>query len=104
MRPQAASLAALAAGAVYTALAGFALPTVRTLLMIAVVLLARLLRRAGSGAESLAPLLGNVLRIERELRKAGEHFRMGWKRLAQDLDHVAMDDEELVAVPVAAAL
>ncbi|MEO8160996.1 MAG: DNA internalization-related competence protein ComEC/Rec2, partial [Arenimonas sp.] len=52
--PPAASLAALLAAAAETALAGFALPTLRTLLMIFAVLLARLFRRAGSGADSLA--------------------------------------------------
>nr|WP_281377947.1 DNA internalization-related competence protein ComEC/Rec2 [Chiayiivirga flava] len=52
--PQAAALAALAAASGYTALAGFALPTVRTLLMIAAALAAVLLRRAFSGAQSLA--------------------------------------------------
>lgn len=53
-RPQATALAALAFAAAYTALAGFALPTVRTLLMIAAVLLARLLRRPQSGADAFA--------------------------------------------------
>ena len=60
-RPQGAALAALAAAFGYTALAGFALPTVRTLLMIAVVLLAKLLRRAQSGRESFALALIAVL-------------------------------------------
>jgi competence protein ComEC len=59
--PQAAAGAAVLAAAGYTALAGFALPTVRTLLMIAAVLLARLLRRGASGAESLALALIAVL-------------------------------------------
>jgi competence protein ComEC len=45
----------------YTALAGFALPTVRTLLMIAVVLLAKLMRRAQSGMQSFALALIAVL-------------------------------------------
>ncbi len=53
-RPQATALAALVFAAAYTALAGFALPTVRTLLMIAAVLLARLLRRPQSGADAFA--------------------------------------------------
>lgn len=53
-RPQAQALAALMAAGVYTALAGFGLPTVRTLLMIAVVALARGSRRCSSGAQSLA--------------------------------------------------
>jgi len=59
--PQAAAAAALMAAAAYTALAGFALPTVRTMLMIAAVLLARLLRRGASGSESLALALIAVL-------------------------------------------
>jgi competence protein ComEC len=59
--PQAAAAAALVAAAGYTALAGFALPTVRTLLMIAAVLLAKLLRRAAGVAEALALALLAVL-------------------------------------------
>lgn len=51
--PVQAASALLAAG-VYSALAGFGLPTVRTLLMIAVVALARGLRRAPNGLQSLA--------------------------------------------------
>src|SRR6185312_14082437 len=46
--------AALLFAVVYSALAGFGLPTVRTLLMIAVVALARCSRRGSSGAQSLA--------------------------------------------------
>lgn len=53
-RPVAAAACAFLAAAGYTALAGFALPTVRTLLMIAVVALARGLRRPADGAQSLA--------------------------------------------------
>ena len=53
-RPQASAAGALVFAAGYTALAGFALPTVRTLLMIGVVLLARLLRRPQGLAEALA--------------------------------------------------
>ena len=53
-RPQAQAAAALLAAGVYSALAGFGLPTVRTLLMIAVVALARCSRRGSSGAHSLA--------------------------------------------------
>lgn len=52
--PQGAAGAALLLAAGYTALAGFALPTVRTLLMIAAVLLARLLRRPQSPAQVLS--------------------------------------------------
>lgn len=53
-RAQAAGLAAVAGGAVYAAVAGFALPTVRTLLMIVVVVAGRLLRRHQGAAEALA--------------------------------------------------
>ena len=60
-RPQAAALAGLVFALAYTALAGFALPTVRTMLMIAVVLLARMFRRAQSGRESYALAMIAVL-------------------------------------------
>lgn len=60
-RPQAVALAAMVSAFAYTALAGFALPTVRTWLMIAVVLSARLLRRPQSGWESFALALIAVL-------------------------------------------
>ena len=53
-RPQAAGLAALAGAFGYAVLAGFALPTTRTMLMIAVVVLARLWRRPVRIADSLA--------------------------------------------------
>jgi competence protein ComEC len=53
-RPQAQAGAALLVAVVYSALAGFGLPTVRTLLMIAVVALARCSRRGSNGAQSLA--------------------------------------------------
>ena len=52
--PHAAALAALCGAVGYAAVAGFALPTVRTVLMIAVVVLARLGRRPGSVAGALA--------------------------------------------------
>lgn len=60
-RPQASALGALVFALGYTALAGFALPTVRTLLMIAAVLLAKFLRRAQSGNEAFALALITVL-------------------------------------------
>ncbi|HEX5757279.1 MAG TPA: ComEC/Rec2 family competence protein, partial [Arenimonas sp.] len=60
-RPQGAALAALLTAAFYTALAGFALPTVRTLLMIAAVLLARLLRRPQRLGDAFALALIAVL-------------------------------------------
>jgi len=53
-RPQAAAIGALFGAAGYAAVAGFALPTVRTVLMIAVVVLARLWRRPAGVADSLA--------------------------------------------------
>ena len=53
-RPQAAAIGALAGAAGYAVIAGFALPTVRTVLMIAVVVLARLWRRPAGVADSLA--------------------------------------------------
>jgi len=53
-RPQAAACGALLGAAGYAAVAGFALPTVRTVLMIAVVVLARLWRRPMGVADSLA--------------------------------------------------
>ncbi len=52
-RPQAAACGALLGAVGYAAVAGFALPTVRTVLMIAVVVLARLWRRPVGVADSL---------------------------------------------------
>lgn len=63
-RPQACALGALLFAFGYTALAGFALPTVRTLLMITVVLLAKWLRRAQTGRESFALALIAVLAMD----------------------------------------
>ncbi|WP_254063389.1 DNA internalization-related competence protein ComEC/Rec2 [Rhodanobacter sp. L36] len=53
-RIQSQAASALLVASIYSALAGFGLPTVRTLLMIAVVALARCSRRGGSGSMSLA--------------------------------------------------
>ena len=53
-RPQVAGLAGLLGAVGYAALAGFALPTTRTVLMIAVVVLARLSRRPVRVVDSLA--------------------------------------------------
>ncbi len=53
-RPQAAAFGSLLGAAGYAAVAGFALPTVRTLLMIAVVVAARSLRRPARVADALA--------------------------------------------------
>lgn len=63
-RPQAQAAAALLAAGVYGALAGLGLPTVRTLLMIAVVALARCSRRGSSGAHSLALALIAILLVD----------------------------------------
>jgi competence protein ComEC len=61
---QGAALCALAAASGYSALAGFALPTVRTLLMIAAVACARLLRRAHGVVDGLALALVAVLALD----------------------------------------
>ncbi|WP_140908792.1 DNA internalization-related competence protein ComEC/Rec2 [Cognatiluteimonas lumbrici] len=53
-RPQAAALGALLGALGYAAVAGFALPTLRTALMVAVLVLARLLRRAQRTVDALA--------------------------------------------------
>lgn len=63
-RPQAQAAAALCAAGIYSALAGFGLPTVRTLLMIAVVALARCSRRGTRGAHSLALALWLILLVD----------------------------------------
>jgi competence protein ComEC len=60
-RPQAAAQAAVLGAAGYAAVAGFALPTVRTLLMIAVVAAARLARRPLGMWQALALALLAVL-------------------------------------------
>lgn len=62
--PQAAALAALLFAAGYTALAGFALPTVRTLLMIAAALVALLLRRRFDAWQAFALALLAVLLVD----------------------------------------
>lgn len=53
-RPQAVAIGALAGATLYAAVAGFGLPTVRTVLMVAVVVLARLGRRPVDVAAALA--------------------------------------------------
>lgn len=53
-RPLAAALAAVAGAALYAAVAGFALPTVRTVLMIAIVAAARCTRRRVTVGQALA--------------------------------------------------
>lgn len=60
-RPQAAGAAALVSALGYAAVAGFALPTVRTVLMIAVVVLARLARRHIRLVDTLALAMLAVL-------------------------------------------
>jgi competence protein ComEC len=56
--------AALATGIFYGVIAGGSLPTVRTLLMIAVVALARAGRRAGSGAQALSLAIVAILLVD----------------------------------------
>ncbi|MEO8746476.1 MAG: DNA internalization-related competence protein ComEC/Rec2 [Rhodanobacter sp.] len=63
-RPQVQAAAAFAVAAVYSALAGFGLPTVRTLLMIAVVAMAQCSRRGTRGAHSLALALLLILLVD----------------------------------------
>ncbi len=63
-RPQAQAATALATAAIYSALAGFGLPTVRTLLMVAVVALARCSRRGSSGAQALALAMLAILLVD----------------------------------------
>ncbi len=63
-RPQAAAIAALAGAMVYAAVAGFGLPTVRTVLMIAVVVVARLSRRAQRAVDALALAVFAVLLVD----------------------------------------
>jgi competence protein ComEC len=63
-RPQSQAAAALLMAGIYSALAGFGLPTVRTLLMIAVVALARCSRRCSSGAQSLALAMIAILLVD----------------------------------------
>ncbi len=60
-RPQAAGAAALAGALAYAAVAGFALPTVRTVLMIGVVVLARVARRHVRVVDLLALAMWAVL-------------------------------------------
>lgn len=63
-RPMAAGVAAACGALLYSAIAGFALPTVRTLLMIAIVVAARLWRRHQGAAEALALALVAVLVVD----------------------------------------
>lgn len=63
-RPQAMALAAFIAALGYAAVAGFALPTVRTVLMVAVVVLARLWRRPFRVLDSLALAALAVLMVD----------------------------------------
>ncbi|WNH50043.1 DNA internalization-related competence protein ComEC/Rec2 [Stenotrophomonas aracearum] len=63
-RPLAAASSAVVGAALYAAAAGFALPTVRTVLMIAVVALARCTRRPGTVGQSLALAALAVLLVD----------------------------------------
>lgn len=63
-RPQAVAWASLGAAAIYACVAGLSLPTVRTVLMIAVAVFARLRRRAVSPLQMLALALLAVLVVD----------------------------------------
>ena len=63
-RPQMAILAALFGGILYAALAGFALPTVRTVLMIAVVAAARVSRRHWRPVDALSMAMIAILMFD----------------------------------------
>ena len=63
-RPQGAALAALLGALAYTAVAGFALPTVRTSLMIAVVVAAKSWRRPQRASEALALAMITMLLVD----------------------------------------
>ncbi len=63
-RPIVAAITGLVLAAVYAALAGFAIPTQRALIMLAVVLGMTILRRASSPGEVLALALAGVLVID----------------------------------------
>ena len=60
-RPHAAALAALVGAIGYAAVAGFALPTVRTAFMIAIVVIAKLLRRTQRTVDVLALAVGGMV-------------------------------------------
>ena len=60
-RPMASAMAAIAAAAGYAALAGFAVPTVRTALMIAVFMAHRLLHRSGTVVQAVAMSMAAIL-------------------------------------------
>jgi competence protein ComEC len=63
-RPHAAALSALAGAVGYAAVAGFALPTVRTALMVAIVVGARVSRRAHGAAGALALAVVAVVLVD----------------------------------------
>jgi competence protein ComEC len=63
-RPQAAGIAAMSGALVYAAVAGFALPTMRTALMIAAAVAARLWRRPHRTADALALALLALLLVD----------------------------------------
>lgn len=80
-RPQAAAVAALCGALVYAAVAGFALPTVRTALMIAVVVAAKLWRRPQRAAEALA-LAGIAVLLVDPLALLGAGFWLSFLGVA----------------------
>jgi competence protein ComEC len=63
-RRHAEAVLALAAATAYSLLAGWSLPVLRTLLMIAVVVAARLARRVVGSAQALALALGAILAVD----------------------------------------
>ena len=63
-RPQAAAIVALVGALFYAAVAGWELPTVRTVLMIAVVVVARLARRSLRVADSLALAAAAIVLVD----------------------------------------
>ncbi|HEY4555056.1 MAG TPA: DNA internalization-related competence protein ComEC/Rec2, partial [Lysobacter sp.] len=79
--PVAAALAALFGAFVYAAVAGFALPTVRTALMIAVVALARVFRRPSGAGDSLA-LAAAVIVLADPLSLLGAGFWLSFAGVA----------------------
>jgi competence protein ComEC len=80
-RPQAAAIAALAGAAGYAAVAGFALPTVRTTVMIAVVVAARLWRRPMRVGDALA-LAAIVVLLPDPLAVLGAGFWLSFAGVA----------------------
>jgi competence protein ComEC len=79
--PIAAPLAAVVGAGVYAAVAGFALPTLRTLLMIAVVAAARIWRRPSTASQALA-LAGIAVMLVDPLSVVGAGFWLSFLGVA----------------------